>query len=446
LTSIVSVALAAGCADREVAKVDPQGPKEQFKDIPVQLNRDIDILFVIDDSGSMKEEQVSLAANFSGFIEVLEDIEGGLPNVHIGVVSTDVGTGTDIPGCVGNGKNGVLQSTRGPQAPAGCEPPQGTYIEDIEAGNGRINNYNGTLAETFSCIAQLGTNGCGFEQPLEAMYRALNNNQNNLGFLREDAYLAVVFVTDEDDCSTQGPAMFDDNDIDTLGPLSSFRCFEFGVVCDPDTNPRALGPRQDCRPRDDSAYMHSISRYVDFLKGLKQDPKNVIVAGIIGDTEPVLVDVDGQGRPALAPSCVSQSGEAAPGVRLKTFLEGFPQRNTVTTICNNDLSDALVLVANLLAEVIGNPCLDGDIVDKDPNEAGIQPECQVSDVRFPNTDYQEEYSMPHCDKANGELPCWRLQENQLSCGATPSNLELIIDRGGAEVPVGTHVYARCLVN
>ena len=83
--------VATGCIGREVAEVEPNQNKEQYKDIPVLVNRDIDILFLIDNSGSMTEEQASLVANFNRFINVLETIEGGLPNVHIGVVSTDVG-------------------------------------------------------------------------------------------------------------------------------------------------------------------------------------------------------------------------------------------------------------------------------------------------------------------------------------------------------------------
>lgn len=448
ITSFMFIALVAGCANREVAKVDPNQSKEQFKDIPVNINRDIDILFVIDNSGSMAEEQVSLAQNFPRFINVLEGIEGGLPNVHIGVISTDLGAGPfNIAGCTGNGDNGTLQST----ARGGTDPQlQDAFIKDLEDGNGgRIRNYSGDLASAFSSIAQLGTDGCGFEQQLEAMRRALNgSNATNAGFLRPEAYLAVIFVTDEDDCSTRDNNMFDTSQMapdSPLGPLSSFRCFEFGVVCDPDDNPRAPGPRQNCQPRDDSQYMHPVQQYVDFLRSLKpDDPNGIIVAGIVGDVEPVVVGLNQESQPELAPSCVSASGEAAPGVRMQTFLSQFPQRNTITTICNENLENALVLIAQLLAKVIGNPCLDGNMTDYDPAAPGIQPECQVSDVRYPDTDRQEEYPMPSCDNAGGTYPCWRLNENPTACPDTETNLELIVERD-SEPPTGTHVQARCVV-
>src|SRR5882724_7910439 len=93
--SVVAVIAASLCGcgfDRTVAVVEPQQGNVTLKDIPVNLNRDIDILFVIDDSPSMADKQANLEANFHRFIEVLETIDGGLPNVHIAVVTSDLGT------------------------------------------------------------------------------------------------------------------------------------------------------------------------------------------------------------------------------------------------------------------------------------------------------------------------------------------------------------------
>ncbi|HUH05048.1 MAG TPA: VWA domain-containing protein [Kofleriaceae bacterium] len=439
--------LLAGCPAREVARVDPRPVKEGQTSIPVEINRDIDILFVIDNSGSMAEEQASLTGNFSRFINVLENIEGGLPNVHIGVVSSDVGAGPfNISGCSGNGDNGALQS-----APRGaCTAPSGAYIQDIDDGSGgRTRNYGpDTLADTFSCIARLGIDGCGFEQQLESARRALNSsNPTNQGFLRQNAFLAVIFITDEDDCSTADSGMFDTGDTtvaDPLGPLSSFRCFEYGVDCDVGNNDRrAAGPRSDCRPRANSPYMYDPQEYVTFFKGLKDDPNMVIMAGIIGNPTPVAVGTNDMNNPELQPSCVSGSGEAAPGVRMAAFLDQFPQRSTVTTICNDDLSDALILVADLLRKVIGNPCIVGDI-DTDPDTAGVQYECTVSDVRFKNTDRQEETILPECDAGMTNIPCWHL-EPDAQCTDTETGLSLIVERGGGSVLTGTTVEVRCVV-
>ncbi|MCB9561357.1 MAG: VWA domain-containing protein [Kofleriaceae bacterium] len=459
---IAGLAALPACNNREISEVVPNQDKEEFKDIPVELNRDIDILFMIDNSGSMEEEQQSLSTNFPQFINVLQTIEGGLPNVHIGVVSSDVGAGPyNISNCSGNGDNGQLQTQA---RVAGCTPPTGAYISDVSDGaGGRTTNYTGSLADVFSCIAELGTNGCGFEQHLESVRRALNgSNAFNNGFLRPNAYLAVILIADEDDCSTRDTQMFDtsqNSTSDPLGPLASFRCFEFGVDCTTgNADPRAPGPRSGCFPRENSQYMYGVQEYVDFLKGLKSDPNLIIVGEIVGNPEPVTVGVDPERpqNPALVPSCQSAAGKADPAVRMKFLGDQFPNRNAFTTICNEDLTDGLVLIAQLLKEAIGNPCIEGDLVDKDPNTAGVQPDCVVSDVLNPNTAEQVETALPQCNQAEDNdvnnppnstnLPCWHLEIDTDACPETSSNLTLLVERGGASVPTGTHVQAHCVVN
>ncbi len=98
-------------------------------DISIQANHDVDILFVVDNSGGMAEEQASLTANFDRFINALEEDE--LPNLHIGVVSTDLGAGpSDIEGCADNGDDGRLQTTEG----ISCSPPTDALLVDVAEG------------------------------------------------------------------------------------------------------------------------------------------------------------------------------------------------------------------------------------------------------------------------------------------------------------------------
>jgi hypothetical protein len=442
LASALTLGMVTGCPSREVAEISPAPAKEVEKEIAVSLNRDIDILFVIDNSGSMAEEQASLVQNFPRFINVLKTIEGGLPNVHIGVVSSDVGAGPyTIPGCSGNGDNGTLQNT----ARGNCDPPSGAFISDIEDGmGGRIQNYSGTLEETFTCIARLGTAGCGFEQHLEAMRRALNgSNPANAGFLRKEAFLAVIFVADEDDCSATDTRMFDPSQmsIDSeLGPLASYRCTEFGVECMPDSRTQ-VGPRSDCKPRQNSPFMPHPQEYVDFLKGLKDDPLLLITAGILGNPTPFAIGQNAStGNPELLPSCSSAAGNADPAVRLKHFLDQFPSRNTFTTICNEDLSDAMQQIADLLAAALGTPCLDEGIKLTDG-----RPSCTGEDVLHPRTDREERTFVPECSSpssAAAEAPCWYVEQDPATC-TTSHQLSLVIERGGAEPPLGTFFELRC---
>jgi hypothetical protein len=429
--------VSSACAERELGRAEPETCAEEQRHVPITSNRSLDILFVVDDSGSMGEEQSSLATNFHRFVSVLENLNGGLPNLHIGVVSTDAGAGPfAITGCSGDGDDGMLS------VPSTCAGPTDAYLEDVAvAGGTRQQNYAGSLADTFACMAQIGTRGCGFEQPLEAMKRALDGR--NPGFLRPDAYLLVVIITDEDDCSASDTALFDPSN-GALGPLSSFRCFEQGVRCDPD-QARTPGVKAACEPRSGSPYAAEVAAYADFLRGLKPDPTQVMVAGIFGDPDSVEVELD-QGGPVLAPSCTSPSGRADPPVRLASFLERFPQRNTRTSICNEDLSEALELIALRAQSLAGPPCLQGEL-DQDPQMPGLQYDCVMTEVFGLNTDQHEERIMPACSQlppAPAELPCWHFEPNEVSCGDTPTGMAVVFERGGEDIPAGTSVLLRCL--
>jgi len=66
-------------------------------------------------------------------------------------------------------------------------------------------NFTGDIAKDFACVAQLGDLGCGFEHQFASVLRAAGAGPDqpaaNQGFLRPSAYLAIVLVTNEDDCS-----------------------------------------------------------------------------------------------------------------------------------------------------------------------------------------------------------------------------------------------------
>jgi hypothetical protein len=466
--SLFTVLACAGCPTRDVSNLAPHNEPEQIKEIPLSAKRDIDILFVIDNSRSMAQEQESLGTNFPRFIERLQDIEGGLPNVHVGVVSSDVGISPFAANnCTGQGDDGKLQNT-----PRGaCTPPQGYFISDVLAPDGvsRITNYPATttLPDVFSCIAKLGTVGCGLEQHLEAMKRALDGHRpENAGFIRNgmgedpDAFLAVIFLADEDDCSaTPGGAIFDPSQVDIsdpLGPFGSFRCAEFGIICDGSPLSRTAGSYENCEPMpaDQAEYIQHPDAYVDFLKQLKSDDKDIILAGIVGDPSPVNVTYDEDGNPMLDCSCgceVGGSEGAAPAVRLSYFLGQFPDRNSFTSICNSDLSIAMTQIADLLKRVIGNPCLDGpiDVTDIDGNPAnGIQLDCQVSYVKNKGTDQEVSTVIPRCpmlgpvEPDTTNLPCWWVSEEPTICDTQETQLLLNVER--VDDPEDTTIVARCV--
>lgn len=447
LIALASLA-ASACISREIAEVPPNQDKEQFHQIPLSQNRDVDILFVVDNSVSMEREQQSLQTNFYRFIDKLESIEGGLPNVHIAVISTDLGDGGH--GCNTN-DNGRFQSS----ARTGCtvSPPAGSFIVDVEQGDDRARNFpdDQSLADTFACIARLGTTGCGFEQPLESMRRALNgSNPGNAGFLREDAYLAIIFITDEDDCSAENTDIFRvATDDDPLGPRHSFRCWEHGVQCEPD-DPRTLGAKENCIPRPDSQFMYEVDEFINFVHELKDDPNKIIVAGIMGKSSPVVIQHDMNGDLDLKKSCpdmpMDRHDGAVPATRMEAFLAGF-RYNRQTSLCDSDLSGALQTVADLLAAVLGTPCLVGALIDTDASTPGVQPNCQVSEVTHPRADDQIEKVMPACDtpanpEASTNKPCYVIRPAD-QCSEYDTGLGVEVFRTEDNVPPDTVLWVRC---
>ena len=440
------------CINRDIAKVPPKQDKVEVKRIPVKINRNIDILWVVDNSKSMDGEQAALIANFPAFIDVLESIEGGLPNVHMGVVSTNGRSVAGVGQCVGGGGNLL--------------PPAGksAFISDImqEGATTRTTSWEGdgygSLSAAFSAYAGIGVGGCGFEQHFQSVIDAIAP-ATNPGFIRDDAYLAVIFLTDEDDCSAEigNDGLFapEGGTTGPLGALSSFRCWEHGVKCSgdaPGNNERVAGIRQGCELDESSPYTMKLATVINSLETAKRKSQ-LIVASIQGDTDPDNVSVintptawaangtqQGETSPVtLAPSCLqpgagdvfsSRSGEgliARPAVRLKALLDNYPNRSSSQSICAGDLTPALTQIANLLKEVVGNPCILGDLKDADPNTAGLQPDCQVSIITNDGEPDQSEEILPQCSPSI-TTNCWKLETNAEQCNETDHNLILVIER------------------
>ena len=167
----------------------------------------VDLLFVIDDSGSMSDNQDKLTAAFPGMAQTIDDTlvaQQGI-DYRIGVISSNI---TDETMCLlgalcGPGYLGRLQHDEG-RVPC-SDVPTGRWIEGSEGA--------AAVGDQFTCIASLpqaqdfnGIPEGGSEAPLEATRMALvdrvaDAEQYNLGFLRDDALLVLVLVTDEDDQS-----------------------------------------------------------------------------------------------------------------------------------------------------------------------------------------------------------------------------------------------------
>lgn len=157
--------------------IDPMvTSRVEYFDVPLTTPRQIDLLVVVDNSAAMANYEATWLVNTGHFMNLLERIAGGL---HIGVITTDVET-----------DGGRLRTVDG---------VQGTFISSIKLANGvRQTNYTGELADAFTELATVGTNG-GTARPLDAM-RAAIGDPTNAGFVRHlDTHLAVVIITPSDD-------------------------------------------------------------------------------------------------------------------------------------------------------------------------------------------------------------------------------------------------------
>lgn len=134
----------------------------------------VDVLWVIDNSGSMRTELQALAGSFQTFISSFVNLR---LDYQIGIITTDMDR---------SGHQGQLV---------------GPVITD--------NTPNPTVA--FSDQTTLGADGSGTERGMDATMAALSSpliEGANVGFLRPDANLAVVVVSDEDDDSDVEPDAF----------------------------------------------------------------------------------------------------------------------------------------------------------------------------------------------------------------------------------------------
>ena len=184
--------------------------------LPADGCKDVDLLFVVDNSGSMADQQQSLVDSFGGFVQGIEqELEG--VSYHVGVVSSDA-YGANEGGCRAIGDL-ITQTSGANSSNAVCGPfaSGGRYLDENEAD----------LASKFGCIGQVGTFGSDDERMARAMLDALQPGRNdptaggcNAGFSRPDSLLVIVMITDEDDVPEPfgcDPDDFFNNPCDAVG-------------------------------------------------------------------------------------------------------------------------------------------------------------------------------------------------------------------------------------
>jgi hypothetical protein len=393
------VAFGLACPNRDLGPVCPVVQSGTKIKIVQAISDAVDLLVMVDNSNSMAQEQANLTQNFEILISSLtspsDDNGDGQPDhppvtdLHIGVVSSDMGTGGfAVQTCRDaiDGDDGILRNTPS-GAVAGCDESYPPYLSFEEGDDPTVVNGD------FSCIATLGTGGCGFEQQLKAVEKALTVHAGgaNGDFVRENSLLAVLMVTDEEDCSVRediGNATDIFNTQLALGPLN-LRCYNH---------------------RDQ--YVQPVDGFVDAILELRADaPERLVMAAIVGippgtrhqcnlsnmtdadfqclldlpDMQEVIDNsAEGKGE-RLTPSCDEAGlGEAFPPRRIVQFvreINAVGNNGIVRSICEADFRPAMQAITNLIQSKVLGACLARplDISDSGQVKCIIQEELTTAD-------------------------------------------------------------------
>jgi len=317
----------AGCEGRATAlrlvhDAAPDGPATTTYLVELNPLRQLDLVFMIDNSPSMAPKQQKLRDNFPRLISALKNpVDGSLPDLRVAIIDSDLGTDGAYGGgsCAPNSAN--LNNPYGDDGKfqmigaTAC----GVTSSDamwLEYRQGQPVNFVGQIDSVFACLAgNLGTLGCGEEHQLQAFEFALVEkgigNDNQRAMLRPNANLGLVFLSDEDDCSAaENDGMFGE----LSNPLesASLRCVTRSGLCggtnlttSPPGYPTTVpfeAPFSSCRARTDAcpnaldggkgtdtsqptacSPLRSIKRMADEIKALKAKPdEQLFVVGIFG--------------------------------------------------------------------------------------------------------------------------------------------------------------------
>jgi hypothetical protein len=386
-------------------------------DPPVDGPPRIDFLFVIDNSGSMGSSQAALAGGLDALVTNLEAQEN--LSYRIGITTTDAGN----PYC------GTTGAEEGRLQLSSCRSRQGEFIftgtppvdvsqeacldicdlEDIPIlptttetdlgltarpwieGGAEGTNLDGvSVADALRCAMPQGVAGCGFESTLESAYLSLLRSQSaadeNYGFMRSDAHLVIIFITDEVDCSNnddfqsiflpanQGgdPDVFWEDP--AAGSPTSAVCWNAGVSCTggPGSYDECHAVNKDVDGNvgvaDEQAVMHPVARYRDFLLQIEQVKRETAnasvflfgIAGVpVGYPQTPIVFQDADDLPeqtdfGIGTSCTNETDQrASPPLRLLELAETFdnPVSTNMFSICGDIAGTLQPILTSVLAHI-----------------------------------------------------------------------------------------------
>ena len=200
--ALVFLALLCACAEDQPT-FTLLSEKNVFQQSSATLDNRVDVLWVIDNSGSMLDLQNNVAGNFNSFIQSF--VEKGY-DFQIAVTVTDAWRAETL-------NNPILAKFRD-----GTDQTSHTGVFIIDPNTPDV-------IDTFMVNMIQGASGSGDERAFESMKLALSSDLNQ-GFPRENSYLAVIIVSDEDDFSWSGAEYLSrDYDDPRLEPVSNYVSF-----------------------------------------------------------------------------------------------------------------------------------------------------------------------------------------------------------------------------
>jgi hypothetical protein len=421
---LVLLAAPYGCMDRQPASVCPVPTELKSDEMQADSFDGVDMLVMVDNSGSMSEEQEILATSFYPLVNALANPlptwqYEAVDSLRLAVITSNMGIssdgqsndaywpGGDAPGgCHDLGDNGAFQeidvATVDVQndvidcAEGAAQCPPGWTCAGIDAatGVGRCHTDGPTAVDCpalgavwaessaqapnpsfntqAACLAQQGTAGCGFEQQLQSAATALVRSDQG-SFMVDSHLLTVLVVSDEEDCSMEdGKSLFETDEVAIASPN------KVNVACG-----------------EHPEYLFDPGYFYDAFVNAKGRPGAVIFAAIVGVPNGDQPGADEcQGLGGGLDECLEQDAmqlhqvqhdddgwyygfacergtvtTAYPGRRyVELANEHFGDMSYVYSICNDDWSPAMEEVAGLIGSKIRGTCykkpLDWDSVGK----------------------------------------------------------------------------------
>ncbi len=371
IAAVAMSALLIGCQDYGFEELPRSVIKEKRWSQTVSVSAYADILFMVDNSGSMAGEQVQLGESFGSFVSVLNDKFG--ETFHIAIITSGMES-TACPRCSSDivqscindtGENGRFQDRLG-HIDWSSGNPVFDFLEDSSCRV--VTDLNPDCFYDVGSergTALVGIRGCGYERGLAPLKPALKDLRGgyNGGFLRDDATLAVVIISDEDDCGEVG-------DVYELTADGGNVCYFAAKGVGPDPAQSTYTPMTYHPDAPDKPYqLTPVEEYYDFLvKDVKGGRESMVkfaaIVGMKDKSDPSTTTIEYEwidrpnppyyGRWDIVNACTTQNCTgnycyAEPGTRYIKLAQLFGDNGFLDTICQDNFANTMEELGTFVA-------------------------------------------------------------------------------------------------